>query len=452
MTLRKYQIEDVAFLEARQTAGCFNQMRTGKTPTILTVLKNIKTEKNLIVCPASLIFKWKEEYELWTGKPCIVIHGTPKQKSEQILNWTSGLVISYGSLKETKKTSGLINQILKENIDACVIDEAHRIKNPKTATFKAIKKLTKIERRYALTGTPAPGKPEEVWGTLHFLNPKVWSSFWKFAEEYFYVKQVPYGNKHYEIGNFRPGKERELQDYLNLIATNRKRKDIMQWLPEKEKPIRINLEATSKQKKWLNELMEFYETEEIVTKGTLDRLIRYRQICLEPALLDLKGNSPKTEWIIQYLEDYPERPTIIFSKFTSYLWQLNSYLKKYKIVDKIGVIVGSVTPEIRQQYVKWFQEGVFNLLLINIDAGKEGLTLDRAEAAIFTDKYPPVGDIEQAEDRIIATVQDKADIPKTIYELCIKDTYDEQLYDLLEKRKSETDVINDFKKYSKGNE
>ena len=32
----------------------------------------------------------------------------------------------------------------------------------------------------------------------------------------------------------------------------------------------------------------------------------------------------------------------------------------------------------------------------------------------------------------------------------MKDTYDEQLYDLLEQRKSETDVINGFKKYLGG--
>lgn len=104
----------------------------------------------------------------------------------------------------------------------------------------------------------------------------------------------------------------------------------------------------------------------------------------------------------------------------------------------------------RHAEVNEFQSGRCNLLLINIDAGKEGLTLDRAEVTIFTDKYPPIGDIEQAEDRFIATSEDKADKPHTIIELCMKGTYDEQLYDLLKKRKSETDVINDFKKYLGG--
>lgn len=447
LQLKPYQKEDVAFLSSKNTAACFNQQRTGKTPTILSVLKQKETEKNLIVCPASIIYQWKEEYEKWIQKPCVAITGTKATKVELISQWTSGLVISYDSLKTTKSSDGLIFEILKQNPDAVVIDEAHRIKNPKSANFKSIKRLTKIPVRYALTGTPAPNKAEEIWSILHFLSPKQWSSYWNFAGEYFRLTKVPYGNQHIEIGGFKPGKEKELQFYLSLIATNRKRKEVMAWLPEKDY-MRIKLPLTQKQEKYLKELANYFETEHIVTQGILDRLIRYRQICLDPSLLNLKGNSPKTDWILQYLSDYPKKPIIIFSKFTSYLCLLASVLYKNNI--PFGQILGSTPVFMRHAEVNEFQSGRCNLLLINIDAGKEGLTLDRAEVTIFTDKYPPIGDIEQAEDRFIATSEDKADKPHTIIELCMKDTYDEQLYDLLEKRKSETDVINDFKKYLGG--
>ena len=94
-----------------------------------------------------------------------------------------------------------------------------------------------------------------------------------------------------------------------------------------------------------------------------------------------------------------------------------------------------------------FQEKKFRVLLLNIDVGKESLTLDTAETIIFTDKYPPIGDIEQAEDRFIASTIEKANKAHKIYELMMKNTYDEQIYALLEKRKSETDLLNDYKKY-----
>ena len=136
---------------------------------------------------------------------------------------------------------------------------------------------------------------------------------------------------------------------------------------------------------------------------------------------------------------------IIFSKFTSYLIKLAEELD-----TSWAMLIGSTTTKQRGQFIKDFQEGKFKVFLINIDAGKEALTLDRAETTIFTDKYPPIGSIEQAEDRFIASTKDKAHKAHKIIELCMKNTFDEELYKLLELRKSETDIINNYKAYLEG--
>ena len=44
MELRDYQEEDVNYLLGRASAGIFNEQRTGKTPTSLTVMKRKNTE------------------------------------------------------------------------------------------------------------------------------------------------------------------------------------------------------------------------------------------------------------------------------------------------------------------------------------------------------------------------------------------------------------------------
>ena len=87
------------------------------------------------------------------------------------------------------------------------------------------------------------------------------------------------------------------------------------------------------------------------------------------------------------------------------------------------------------------------MLLINVDAGKEGLTLDNADTTIFTDRYPPIGTIQQAEDRFIASVKEMTHKGHKIINLYMKNTFDEQLNQLLDKRAEETDVINSYKKY-----
>jgi SNF2 family DNA or RNA helicase len=154
----------------------------------------------------------------------------------------------------------------------------------------------------------------------------------------------------------------------------------------------------------------------------------------------LEGGSPKTEWLLQYVKDYPDRPTLVFSKFTS-------YLNKVAALLPCRLIVGATKVERRKEYCQEFQQGKINLLLLNIDAGKESLTLDRAEAIIFLDKYPPVGDIAQAEDRFVSTTEDKADKDHLIYELCLEGTYDEDIFKLIAARFSETDIINNWKTF-----
>lgn len=446
--LRPYQREDVDFLKSLPSAGCFNEQRTGKTPTAICTVLEQDFNKVLIVCPKTALYPWVEEYKHWSGMPAKAVTGTPAKKQTIVEDWTDGaLVISYGSLKPTKNSSGLLDIILLQQPEACILDEAHRIKDRKSANAKAAFTLSRfIPYKLALTGTPAPNKPDEVWSILHFLFPKLFKSYWNFVNEFLIVRERYGTNGSFKnIEGIRPDKVQALQSTLNQYATQRKRKDVMPWLPDKEYQ-RISLPPTPEQEKYLTELRDFWETEDLVTQAVLDRLIRYRQICLHPALVGLKGKSPKLEWVVDYIEDYPNRPTLLFSKFTSFIHILDEKLKKVPH----ALIIGKTSAAKRAEAISDFQNGKINLLLINIDAGKEAITVDRAEAAIFTDKFPPVGDIEQAEDRFVATTQDKAHKPHVIYELVMQGTYDEQVYELLEKRAASVDAINNFKAYMEG--
>ena len=445
--LRPYQEEDCASIMQYKAFACFNEQRTGKTPTALQALVRRNVTKILVVCPKSAVYQWVEEATKWTGLPAIACIGTKQKRDDTILNWEYGvLIISYGSLKQTKSAAGAVNMLLKNKPQGIILDEAHRIKDRKSANAKAAFALSCIEYKIAVTGTPAPNKPDEVWSILHFLYPNQFKSYWNFVENYLTTHKMrnSSGRQFIEITGIKPDRVQDFVKMLNKCATQRKRKDVMPWLPAKEHQ-RVLLPPTKEQTRYLTELKKYFETEHVVTETTLDRLIRYRQICLDPGILDLKSKSPKTEWVLDYLNDYPEKPTIIFSKFTTYIDRL-----KEQISCPYGVIVGETPPKQRALFIKAFQTGIINLLIIQIDAGKEALTLDRAEAIIFTDKFPPVGDIEQAEDRFVATTEDKANKAHVIYELIMKGTYDEQIYELLEARASAVDAINNFKKYMEG--
>ena len=120
-----------------------------------------------------------------------------------------------------------------------------------------------------------------------------------------------------------------------------------------------------------------------------------------------------------------------------------------KELDCNNFIIGETSKVKREQLKNDFQSGKIKLLLINIKAGKEGITLDKADVAIFTDKYPPVGDIQQAEDRFVATSKDRLDSGHTIIDLYMDDSYEVNILKMLSKNASEVDIINNYINYIK---
>lgn len=444
--LRPYQKDDAFFISKHYACGVFNEQRTGKTPTTLIGFRLKGCKKVLIICPKSMLISWKNEFEKWYEAPCLICAGTPQKRKLLIQQWTDGLVINYETAKDILETNS--------KFDAIILDEAHRIKSRTKPTAATILKLkSKCKHKAALTGTPAPNYPYEIWAILHFLFPKYFSSYWKFVEEYFKTEEClnhKTGKTYTEIGTFKnKQKEQELQALLNQLAINRKRKEVMPWLPKNEY-IDITLPMSKLQKECLGYLQEYFEipNTDIICKGTLDRLTRYRQICVAPALIGLETknaikHSPKLEWLKQYVDDYPDTPTLIFTNFTSVIKHVTPIFKQVQY----GIIDGSVTLKKRDEIKDAFQNGTINYIIANITTCKEGLTLDRAETVIFLDQYPPIAAIEQAEDRFIATSESKIKVNNKIIRLTIAGTYEEHLKDLIAEHKSETDIVNDFKHY-----
>lgn len=457
--LRPYQEEDVVFLSRRKSSACFNEQRTGKTPVALAWIQSKQLKKVLIVCPSSMVIPWAEQYNEWTGRNCIALYGTAKQREKKLSMWTDGLVIGYDCLKvcdhyakdtgEYSHSTGDLAEVLKhKDIDGVIIDEVHRIRNHKTKTADAIFRLSKIENKLVLSGTPVLRSQEELYSTLHFLYPNLFTSYYRFLNYYFTMEQQTIYTASKKIQYNIPTtlkRPEELTEFLDIISTQRKRKEVMPWLPDKMIQT-LYLDPTKEQLKYLTELRKYFEIEEeVVTQGILDRLIRERQICLTPALLGLRGASPKLEWIKNYISDYPEKSIIIFSKFTSWLKFLHD-----NIETETGLFTGEQTKVQRNKLKESFQAGKLKILLIQIDAGKEGLTLDTGEVIIFTDVFPPVGDIQQAEDRFVATTTDKADKEHSVYYLVMKETYEVEIQKGLEQSATEVDVINNYQKYLKG--
>jgi SNF2 family DNA or RNA helicase len=339
------------------------------------------------------------------------------------------------------KSNGAWEKLLKKyKPQGLIVDEAHRCKDRNSANFKAISKFRNVEFRLYLTGTPAPNKPWDVWAILHLIRPHNYTSYWGFIHEFFEEETLYVGGREiHQPVKFRPGMQEFLQKSLDVISIMRKRKEVMTWLPEMELPVQIKLPCTELQAKYIKELETTFETEHVNTQSILEQLIRIRQICGAPAMLNLKGDSPKITWLKQYIADYPEKSIIVFSNSKRLVYLVKAYVR-------CVVITGDTPPKERQQHIVSFQNGTTRVIILQTQAGKEGLTLDKADVTIFLDTYPPAADYLQAKDRMVPTRPDRVK-PQEIIHLMMKGTYDEHLYKLVAKGVSDTDVINDYIKY-----
>lgn len=441
--LRPYQVTDIKFLENQGNYGIFNQQRTGKTPTALFAARNY--DLNIIICPASLLLQWEGEVRNWMKDvETIVYNGTKKQREKKLNVLKSRLengkrqylILSYETLRND------VNMILTiaELKNACmIVDEAHRLKNHRTKTYKAVKALgSLVQKRLALTGTPAMNHPSDVFGILHFLYPEKFPSYWQFVERYFYINDGYFGK---EVGDWK--RKDELQHVLSLISVQRKRKDVMTWLPEKQY-MTVKLEANAKQMKAYKDMADtfVYEDEnvEVDAPSILAQLTRLRQITLAPEILGIEANSAKEEWLLDFIEDNQDEKIIIFSSFTSYLKML-----KEKIGERAVMIHGEMSADEKQRAASAFQKGEkgVNILLSNIVAGGTGWTLDKATTTIFLDRHYNPTLNEQAEDRMVDT-REGATQAKTVIDVIVKDTIDEHIHYLLEKKVDIIKYVNDY--------
>ena len=434
--LRDYQYFDWQFLSSLKFAGVFNEQRTGKTPTTLVTVRD--DAKIFIVCPAGLKLNWKKEAKVWTNRDAIVITGTPTARKKLYQEWKSAkeaiLVVSYETLRtdiewlESKMKFGVKKFTL-------VADEVHRLRNYKTKQSKALYKLRKYaEKVYALTGTPAVNHAADVFGVLRLLQPTKYTSYWQFVEYFFEVYDGHFAR---EVKRLKSEKHDEFENLLADISINRKRKQVMKWLPKVSRQT-IPLEFDKKQhehyKKAVKELI-FGDNQHIANPLAL--LTRLRQICADPALLDLEGESPKTKFIKEFINDNTES-IIIFSSFTSYLLALHSSIKSSVL------LTGQQTQAEKDRNIKAFQSGKKRILLANIRAGGVGFTLDKADTIIFADRsYNPV-DNDQAADRFIPVSKDKDYGAKQIIDLIIDKSVENNINKLLAKKQNIISYVNNY--------
>lgn len=431
--LRPYQRVDIEYIQGRQSVGIFNEQRTGKTPT--TIVADKDSKKRVIVCPSGLRLNWEREIKRWIGAPNVfVAQGTPAVRAKIYKNYSlldeSTLILSYETLRQD------ILKLPFDKFDSLIVDEAHRLRNYQSKQSRAVITLSESAYKvYALTGTPAVNHPSDIFGIFKLLKPTKYTSYWNFVGRYFSVYD---GHFSKEVGGFRNDRKDEFLQLVEVQSTQRKRRDVMKWLPKIEER-EIHVPATPEQKRLFDEIMNMSRYNGNVIPNAVAQLMRLRQVSLAPKLLGVDAPSPKEDFILEYIEDNPNESIIVFSLFTSFLKML-----KDKLGNRAVMLTGEQSQEEKQSAVDAIQNGSKKIMLANIIAGGVGWTLDKAETIIFTDiSYNPM-DNAQARDRFVATNPNLEYDSKQVIYLLTEKSIDSAVHLLVEKKIDIIKYVNDY--------
>lgn len=389
-------------------------------PALLPESTTSPLPPSLIVCPASLVYNWQEEFHKFAKELQVtpIAGGASSfQKLEERWNEAQIYIISYDLLKRN------LARLSDKTFFYVILDEAQYIKNAGAAAAKSVKTL-KANHRFALTGTPIENRLSEMWSIFDFLMPGFLYGRKEFEKKW----EVPITKSHDADAST------QLRKMTSPFILRRKKEEVLKDLPAKLEEVRyVQIEG---------EQQKLYDAQVLRLKNALGEweipgqkmrvfaeLTRIRQICCDPSLLfeNYLGESAKRQalkGLIRQALDGGHR-ILLFSQFTSMLALLEQDLKEEGI--SYYLLTGSTPKEKRIQMVHAFNEGAVPIFLISLKAGGTGLNLTGADVVIHYDPWWNVAAQNQATDRAHRIGQTRQ---VTVYRLIIKDTIEERILEL----------------------
>ena len=402
--MRPYQTEGfhfLAYLALNRFGGVLaDDMGLGKTLEALAWLAWLrKTTLNaqpptpnssLVVCPKSVMDNWHAETKrfypdlrvrLWRGEPSAELSAARETCDLLVINYTQ---LRY-----------LSPEIASAPWLAAILDEAQYIKNPSSQTAQAARVL-KAEHRLALTGTPIENRLLDLWSIFAFAMPGALGNRTHFLRR-FDRKDDPLARRRL-AARVRPFLLRRTKAQVEKDLPDRVEEDLLCEMEGEQKTLyRAELKRA-------RQLILGLKTDRQLNQErfhVLTSLLRLRQICCHPALVDAslrEAESAKVSALEDLLEPLLEEghKVLVFSQFVTMLDLLRENVKQRGWPH--FYLAGET--ENRGELVREFQSAKDGaVFLISLKAGGFGLNLTAASYVVLFDPWWNPAVENQAIDR-----------------------------------------------------
>ena len=266
----------------------------------------VPTPRSIVVCPATILNHWVAEIRgFFPGDEIFLPESVTGDSAKRRDFWlalpnskTNVVVVSYSTMRSD------IEHIVKTSWVYCILDEGHVLRNPKTATAIASRKIPS-KHRLVLSGTMIQNKVMDVWATFDFLMPNFLGSSKEFSQKFVHPitkSQLPEASA--EIIQEGMEKLRLLHQQVLPFILRREKDQVLRELPAKnitdlkcpmselQRRLYDAFSASTEAKESLALFeKDFEQGSDTIGAKILRILLFLRLICTHPSLIDPKQHQ-----------------------------------------------------------------------------------------------------------------------------------------------------------------
>jgi len=430
-------------------------MGAGKSRITIDLISNYQFKRTLIICPAKVVAVWPYQIEKHAAIPFQVVPLYPKRETtakrakkllgaakRQLPNTPLVVITNY----EGTRRHHLKNAIKAIEWDALILDECHRIKAPRGTDSEFFWKLGQtIPHRLGLTGTPMPNDPSDIFAQGRFLDASLWgSAFSRFRNRYCIMG----GFVDKQIVGWRSEKDlsREMSEFALQIRTE----DVLD-LPDAQyiyHPVILDRATQSQYDSMERDFVVWVKNDEGITAANgMVKVHKLQEITggfiRNPDTKEVtRLGHEKEEALRERLADLPaDEPVVVFTVF-----EPDMTAAKRAAISCWGNTAAKTTGrEVfelsgkKDELAKWQNAKGGEVLVAQIDSGKEGVDMTRAKYAIYYSLNTVPGTYDQSQRRLLRPGQTRDTV--VYIHLVAQGTIDKKIYRALERKENVIETI-----------
>ncbi len=346
----------------------------------------------LVVAPAGLVENWRREISRFAPEIPIYVHHGSSREQLNLRAFDEGVVLtSYSTLRRDALF------FIEREWQFIIADEAQQVKNRKSRNSQALRDL-RAGTCFVLTGTPVENSTDDLRTLFEFLLPN-------------YIPNAERNTPSMPLAEYQDRYERLTRRHAAPYILRRTKDLVAPELPARIEQLvwcEFGKDQDALYKQWQQQTREEFDAlektganENILRLTAFAQLMKLRQICTEPRLVDPnfdEENSTKLKAFREIRDEAIEggHRMLVFSQFTSVLYFIKKALQedgiKYEYID------GS-TKNRSEICDRFNNDPTIPVCLISLKAGGVGLNLTGADMVIHYDPWWNPAAEAQATDR-----------------------------------------------------